>query len=85
MATPPRIPPILGTRTGPPPIPRPPPLKTLVGRVQALRSAPAPVPGPAILSPQELDRFKDLLVFAKSTVEGYFSGKHKSPDRKSVV
>lgn len=83
MATPPRIPPIIGSRPGPPPIPRPPPLKALAGRVQALRSAPAPVAGPAILSPQELDRFKDLLVFAKSTVEGYFSGKHKSPYRGS--
>jgi uncharacterized protein (DUF58 family) len=32
-----------------------------------------------ILTLAELERFKDLLVFAKSTVEGYFSGKHKSP------
>jgi len=32
-----------------------------------------------IFSPEELERFKNLLVFARSTVEGYFSGKHKSP------
>ena len=34
-----------------------------------------------LLSPGELERFKNLLVFAKSTVEGYYSGKHKSPLR----
>ena len=33
---------------------------------------------PSLLTPEELDRYKNLLVFAKSTVEGYFSGKHKS-------
>jgi uncharacterized protein (DUF58 family) len=38
---------------------------------------------PPLLSPEELDRFKNLLVFAKSTVEGFFAGKHKSPRRGS--
>lgn len=33
----------------------------------------------SILTLVELERFKNLLIFAKSTVEGYFSGKHKSP------
>lgn len=38
---------------------------------------------PALLSLAELDRFGNLLVFARSTVEGYFAGKHKSPYRGS--
>jgi uncharacterized protein (DUF58 family) len=32
-----------------------------------------------------LERFGNLLVFARSTVEGYFAGKHKSPFRGSSV
>lgn len=36
-----------------------------------------------ILTPDELDHFKNLLVFAKAMVEGYFSGKHRSPYRGS--
>ncbi len=28
---------------------------------------------------EELERFDNLLVFAKAAIEGYFSGKHKSP------
>jgi uncharacterized protein (DUF58 family) len=32
-----------------------------------------------------VERFKNLLVFAKSTVEGFFAGKHKSPYRGSSV
>ncbi|WP_150107189.1 DUF58 domain-containing protein [Pedosphaera parvula] len=35
----------------------------------------------ALLNTEELERFKNLLVFAKSTVEGYYVGKHKSPFR----
>lgn len=60
-----------------------PPLRPLAERVKALRSSPPPPPRPSILTPHELDRFKNLLVFARSTVEGYFSGKHKSPFRGS--
>ncbi|HEY2952093.1 MAG TPA: DUF58 domain-containing protein [Verrucomicrobiae bacterium] len=53
----------------PPPLIRPPPLPPQVaGKVNQ---------GP-ILTLGELDRFRNLLVFAKSAVEGYFSGKHKS-------
>ena len=33
----------------------------------------------SMLTLEELERFKNLLIFAQSTVEGYFSGKHKSP------
>ena len=40
---------------------------------------------PTLLTPAELERFKNLLVFARSTVEGYFAGKHKSPFRGSSV
>src|SRR5581483_4170769 len=54
----------------PPPIPR-------------LHSfGPPPIPQEhqkSLLTLGELDRFKNLLIFAQSTVEGYFSGKHKSP------
>lgn len=39
----------------------------------------------SLLSPAELERFGNLLVFARSTVEGYFAGKHKSPRRGSSV
>jgi uncharacterized protein (DUF58 family) len=37
----------------------------------------------SLLTVEELERFKNLLVFAKSTVEGYYAGKHKSPFRGS--
>lgn len=39
----------------------------------------------SLLTPAELERFKDLLVFARSMVEGSFVGKHKSPLRGSSV
>ncbi len=42
-------------------------------------------PKGSILSPAELERFGNLLMFARSTVEGYFAGKHKSPYRGSSV
>lgn len=38
-----------------------------------------------LLSPGELERFGNLLLFARSTVEGYFAGKHRSPYRGSSV
>lgn len=38
-----------------------------------------------LLSPAELERFGNLLLFARSMVEGYFVGKHKSPHRGSSV
>jgi len=43
------------------------------------------IPRGSLLSPTELERFGNLLVFARSTVEGYFVGKHKSPYRGSSV
>ncbi len=36
------------------------------------------------MTPGELDRYRNLLLFAKTTVEGYFSGRHKSPYRGSA-
>ena len=55
-----------------------------------LRSVPPPLPWQRramspLLSPAELERFGDLLLFARATVEGYFAGKHKSPYRGSSV
>ena len=38
-----------------------------------------------LLTPAELERFGNLLLFARSTVEGYFAGKHKSPHHGSSV
>ena len=58
-------------------------LKTLAAKnakPPPLPAAPAPKPAMlALLNLQEADRFRNLLLFAKSKVEGYFSGKHKSP------
>ena len=67
----------------PPVISEPPP-------VISSGQTPPPLPGwikrrPSLLSPTELERFGNLLVFARSTVEGYFAGKHKSPYRGSSV
>ena len=39
----------------------------------------------SLLTPAELERFGNLLLFARSTVEGYYVGKHKSPYRGSSV
>jgi len=39
----------------------------------------------SILQPAELERFGNLLMFARSIVEGYFAGKHKSPNRGASV
>jgi len=64
---------------------------SLVSKLKTLASKsvkPPPVPAhllaakppmPALLNLQEADRFRNLLLFAKSKVEGYFSGRHKSP------
>ena len=47
------------------------------------RTTPPPVPKwiqrRPLLSPAELERFGNLLLFARATVEGHFAGKHKSP------
>lgn len=46
------------------------------------RSQPPPLQltGRSLLNEDELDRFKNLLVFAKTTVASRFAGRHKSPD-----
>ncbi|CAN5470398.1 DUF58 domain-containing protein [soil metagenome] len=76
-------------RVPPPPLPRatPPPVPSPVPP-QGNRPEPPPIPPKAklparrhtLLQPAELDRFKNLLVFAQSAVDGYFAGKHPSPD-----
>ncbi|MGB7749769.1 MAG: DUF58 domain-containing protein [Verrucomicrobiia bacterium] len=68
------IPPVLPSATGIPP------------RLAHMFKSPEPVARRrSLLTPAELERFKNLLVFARSTVEGYFIGKHKSPYRGSSV
>ena len=43
--------------------------------------APPPVPsGVDLLKIEDISQYKNLLVFAKAVIEGYFSGKHKSAD-----
>jgi len=70
----------------PPPLPDVPPLLPPEERVQLPLSRLYPSrPRPSLLSPEELERFGNLLMFARSTVEGYFAGKHKSPHRGSSV
>jgi uncharacterized protein (DUF58 family) len=65
---------------------RKPPVLGTVPPVWRRAVAPPPmVPKHSILSPAELERFKNLLVFARSIVEGYFVGIHKSPYRGSSV
>ena len=81
-AAPPRIP-------QPPRIPAPPqiaPATRIPGLVARIVKPHEPmVRKQSLLTPVELERFKNLLVFARSTVEGYFVGKHKSPYRGSSV
>src|ERR1043166_2585490 len=72
----------------PPPPPIPPPVAPSAQAAHFATLQPGWVPAPPVirqeyqrglLTLEELDRFKNLLVFARSTVEGFFSGKHKSP------
>lgn len=77
------IPPIIPS--GPPPVPPRIPTPTTSTQTRGFnRQAPANRKR-SLLTPEELDRFKNLLVFARSVVEGYFVGKHKSPYRGSSV
>jgi uncharacterized protein (DUF58 family) len=70
--------------------PTPPPLPQSTGTsaglslLQLRRQARATAP-PVLLNLEELERFENLLLFAKAVVEGYFSGKHKSPYRGSAA
>lgn len=75
----------------PPPLPgasasatsRPPPLpgaRAPIASPAAAATYGAKTRNPAaILSPDELDRFKNLLLFAQATVDGFFAGRHRSP------
>jgi uncharacterized protein (DUF58 family) len=53
---------------------RPTPEPTILGKPLGVQPTP-------LLTVEELERFKNLLVFAQSTVDGYYTGKHKSPYR----
>ena len=67
----------------PPPLPRPTGVSgAAASLLQARQSAQPP---PMLLNLQELERFENLMVFAKATVEGYYAGKHKSPYRGSAA
>ena len=50
---------------------------------RAARQRPPPLPRTdgqsALLNPAEIERFSNLFLFARSKVEGYFSGRHRSP------
>jgi uncharacterized protein (DUF58 family) len=75
----------------PPVIPPPARIQPILARLATPVAIPvarviAPPPlGYSLLTLSELERFKNLLVFARSTVEGYFTGKHRSPYRGSSV
>jgi uncharacterized protein (DUF58 family) len=75
-----------GQASGPPPATEIPPLLPPEQRVRPAKSKLfKPALKRSLLSPAELERFGNLLVFARSMVEGYFVGKHKSPARGSSV
>ena len=63
--------------------PKPWGIAAVTASLEARRAASAPAQKQpvfsALLDFEELERFDNLLVFAKAAVEGYFSGKHKSP------
>lgn len=72
---PPVLPPRLGTVAHPPVSgPQRPPVHP-----PAKPASPAASRRPKLLAPDELDRFSDLLLFARTTVDGFFAGKHRSP------
>ncbi|MEA3209614.1 MAG: hypothetical protein QOE70_2671 [Chthoniobacter sp.] len=68
----------------PPPLPKTSGVGAAASAILPRRTAAAPAP-PLLLNLQELERFENLLVFAKATVEGYYAGKHKSPYRGSAA
>lgn len=68
----------------PPPLPKKTAVSAAATSLLQLRQRPTQPP-PLLLNIQELERFENLLVFAKATVEGYYSGKHKSPFRGSAA
>lgn len=71
----------------PPPLPRsgPPPLPTrtvptLAESAEMARERKVREQAATLLNEAELERFKNLIVFAKTAVESRFSGRHRSPD-----
>ena len=67
----------------PPPLPKS--SGVSVAAASLLQARRAAQPPPPLLNVQELERFENLLVFARATVEGYFAGRHKSPFRGSAA
>lgn len=56
-----------------------------IAAASLLQSRKPSTPPPILLNLQELERFENLMVFAKATVEGYYAGKHKSPYHGSAA
>jgi len=92
MDKPPPIPPLQPPPAVPPPplmppppvVPPSPPVSgSTLPRIRPATYAPPPLPRNSLLTLQELERFKNLMVFARMVVEGYFAGKHKSRWRGS--
>ena len=70
----------------PPPLPPPLPRMRVPPVLGHFYKPPEPHIRPgSLLSPAELERFDNLLLFARSVVEGYFVGKHKSPHHGASV
>ena len=86
---PPILPPIPRDALPPSPLPAFPRVPRSDGLTQSahnfFKPRTPPIPRGSILSPGELERFGNLLLFARSIVEGYFAGKHKSPYKGSSV
>ncbi len=72
-------------QTPPPPLPKQTGVSAAAASLLQLRNGGRQEPPPLLLNLQELERFENLLVFAKAVVEGYFAGKHKSPYRGSAA
>ena len=68
-----------------PPTPKGPAVSVAAASLLQLRKREDREPPPLLLNLQELERFENLLVFAKAVVEGYYTGKHKSPYRGSAA
>jgi uncharacterized protein (DUF58 family) len=68
----------------PPPLPKPSAVSAAAASLLQLRRKVA-APPPFLLNIEELERFENLLVFARAVVEGYFSGRHPSPYRGSAA
>ena len=68
----------------PPPLPKKSGVSAAAANILPRRATGA-APPPLLLNLDELERFENLLVFAKAVVEGYFAGKHKSPYRGSAA